>query len=200
MHFLCLKSNVSSLSLLFLLLWNCLVKLAYVQNFFTFCKIFLNTKVMTLTASEREDSCQLLLSAAGAAGGSWEAAEYEAYQCGDSERGTLPLIAGSAARPASQCPTCGSERVSAYMRRDPSPTLGKTFSRAKILTTPTTCACTVLYCTVIVVTMRASAPGACRCPAGRAGRTRCAARASRWPRPPRGVATPPACPASAAAS
>ena len=35
---------------------------------------------MTLTASEREDSCQLLLSAAGAAGGSWEATEYEACQ------------------------------------------------------------------------------------------------------------------------
>ena len=101
---------------------------------------------MTLTASEREDSCQLLLSAAGAAGGSWEAAEYEAYQCGDSERGTLPLIAGSAARPASQCPTCGSERVSAYMRRGPSPTFGNIFSKKyeqPSLLVP------VLYCTVL---------------------------------------------------
>ena len=171
MHFLCLKSNVSSLSLLFLLLWNCLVKLAYVQNFFTFCKIFLNTKVMTLTASEREDSCQLLLSAAGAAGGSWEAAEYEAYQCGDSERGTLPLIAGSAARPASQCPTCGSERVSAYMRRGPSPTLDNIFSKGKNMIYPHySCS----YCKSCDETCLSSGCLPVSCRAGRADTVCCA--------------------------
>ena len=55
---------------------------------------------MTLTSSEREDSCQQLL-------------EYEQYQFGDSEKGTLPLISTHS---GTQCPSCGSERVSAYMR------------------------------------------------------------------------------------
>ena len=68
---------------------------------------------MTLNSSEREDSSEQLLVTAVAAG-SWDAAEYEQYQFGDSEKGTLPLISG---RPGSQCPTCGSERMSAYMRQ-----------------------------------------------------------------------------------
>ena len=70
---------------------------------------------MTLNSScDREDSSQQLLVTAVAAG-SWDAAEYEQYQFGDSEKGILPLISG---RPGSQCPTCGSERMSAYMRQD----------------------------------------------------------------------------------
>ena len=71
--------------------------------------------VMTLTSSEREDSLTALLPAP-----SWEAGiEAESYPglgSWESEKGTLPTLPLLTSRPGSQCPTCGSERVSAYMR------------------------------------------------------------------------------------
>ena len=70
---------------------------------------------MTLTSSEREDSLTALLPAP-----SWEAGiEAESYPglgSWESDKGTLPTLP-LLSRPGSQCPTCGSERVSAYMRQ-----------------------------------------------------------------------------------
>ena len=72
--------------------------------------------VMTLTSSEREDSLTALLPAP-----SWEAGiEAESYPglgSWESEKGTLATLPLLTSRPGSQCPTCGSERVSAYMRQ-----------------------------------------------------------------------------------
>ena len=59
--------------------------------------------VLTLNHTDRDDSCQQLLT-------SWDSEQY-----GDSERGTL-LSGGMLGRPPSQCPTCGTERTSAYLR------------------------------------------------------------------------------------
>ena len=71
---------------------------------------------MTLTSSEREDSLSALLPAP-----SWEAGiEAESFQAGlgswESDKGTLPTLPLLSSQRGSQCPTCGSERVSAYMR------------------------------------------------------------------------------------
>ena len=104
---------------LFLLFFSCCdgYVLCHVCTKIFYHKKIFKHKVLTLTGSEREDSCQQLLVTAGS---SWDAAEYEQYQFGDSEKGTLPLISG---RPGSLYPTCGSERVSTYMRHDQNPKL-----------------------------------------------------------------------------
>ena len=62
--------------------------------------------VLTLNHTDRDDSCQQLLS-------NWDSDHCDQY--GDSERGTL-LSGGMSGRPPSQCPTCGTERTSAYLR------------------------------------------------------------------------------------
>lgn len=86
--------------------WTCLVNRLYklFLNIFLFVSCLMI--VVTLTSSEREDSSEQLLPV------SWDQAEYEQYQFGDSEKGTLPLISGHG-----QCPKCGAERVSTYMRQ-----------------------------------------------------------------------------------
>ena len=74
-----------------------------------------HSPVMTLTSSEREDSLAALLPAP-----SWEAGiESEGPGLGswESEKGTLASLPLLSSRPGSQCPTCGSERISAYMRQ-----------------------------------------------------------------------------------